>query len=114
LQNAKIDIGFLGTAQIDRFGNLNSTVIGPYRHPTTRLPGGGGAPEIAAACSQSFALVRHSPRAFVQRLDFRTTIGGGDGPSARGRLGLRGPGVTAVISDLGVLEPTRGQASWHW
>jgi glutaconate CoA-transferase subunit B len=105
LQNGKIDIGFLGAGQVDRFGNLNSTVIGPYEQPSVRLPGGGGAPEIAANAGQTFVLIRQTPRAFVAELDFRTTVGGGDGPGSRARLGMRGSGVTAVITDLGVLEP---------
>jgi glutaconate CoA-transferase subunit B len=105
LQNGKIDIGFLGAGQVDRFGNLNSTVIGPYEHPAVRLPGGGGAPEIAANAGRTYVLIRQTPRAFVDVLDFRTTVGGGDGPGSREQLGLRGCGVAAVITDLGVLEP---------
>jgi glutaconate CoA-transferase, subunit B len=108
LQGGRIDVGFLGAAQIDRFANLNSTVIGDYEHPSVRLPGGGGAPEIAASCEETLVIMRHSPRAFVERLDFRTTVGYGDGPGSRERLGLRGRGVTAVITDLGVLEPDAG------
>jgi glutaconate CoA-transferase, subunit B len=105
LQGGRIDVGFLGAAQIDRFGNLNSTVIGDYEHPRVRLPGAGGAPEISASCRETFVMLRHSPRAFVERLDFRSTVGYGDGPGSRERLGLSGRGVTAVITDLGVLEP---------
>jgi glutaconate CoA-transferase, subunit B len=105
LQGGRIDVGFLGAAQIDRFANLNSTVIGGYAHPAVRLPGGGGAPEIAASCRETLVIMRHSPRAFVERLDFRTTVGYGDGPGSRERLGLAGRGVSAVITDLGVLEP---------
>jgi glutaconate CoA-transferase subunit B len=105
LQGGRIDVGFLGAAQIDRFGNLNSTVIGPYAKPKVRLPGGGGAPEIAASCRETFVMLRQSPRTFVEQLDFRTTVGYGDGPSSRAELGLPGRGVTAVITDLGVLEP---------
>jgi len=105
LQGGRIDVGFLGAAQIDRYANLNSTVIGEYEHPRVRLPGGGGAPEIAASCKETLVMLRHSPRAFVERLDFRTTVGYGDGPGARERLGLQGRGVSAVITDLGVLEP---------
>jgi glutaconate CoA-transferase subunit B len=105
LQGGRIDVGFLGAAQIDRFGNLNSTVIGDYEHPKVRLPGGGGAPEIGASCRETFVMLRHTPRTFVERLDFRSTVGYGDGPGTRERLGLPGRGVTAVITDLGVLEP---------
>jgi glutaconate CoA-transferase subunit B len=105
LQAGRIDVGFLGAAQIDRHGNLNSTVIGDYDHPRVRLPGGGGAPEIAASCKQTLVILKQSPRTFVERLDFRTSVGFGDGPGSRERLGLRGRGITAVITDLGELEP---------
>jgi glutaconate CoA-transferase subunit B len=105
LQAGRIDVGFLGAAQIDRYGNLNSTVIGDYEHPRVRLPGGGGAPEIAASCKETLVILKQSPRTFVERLDFRTSVGFGDGPDSRERLGLPGRGVTAVITDLGELEP---------
>ena len=106
LQAGRIDIGFLGAAQIDRFGNLNSTVVGGnYDHPKVRLPGAGGAPEIANACRETFVMLRQTPRAFVERLDFRTSVGHGDGPGSRAGLGLPGAGVTVVVTDLGVLEP---------
>lgn len=105
LQPGRIEVGFLGAAQIDRFANLNSTVIGPYDAPTTRLPGAGGAPEIAAACRQVLVMIRHSRRTFVSELDFRTTVGYGAGPGDRRRLGLRGAGPKMVITDLGILEP---------
>jgi glutaconate CoA-transferase subunit B len=101
----RIDVAFLGAAQIDRHANLNSTVIGDYEHPKTRLPGAGGAPEIAASCGEVMVIAPHSKRTFVERLDFCTTVGFGDGPGARERLGFRGAGPTAVITDLGVLEP---------
>jgi glutaconate CoA-transferase subunit B len=101
----RIDVAFLGAAQVDRFANLNSTVIGDYDHPRTRLPGAGGAPEIAGSCGEVVITVGHSTRSLVERLDFVTTIGFGDGPGARERLGLRGGGPSAVITDLGVLEP---------
>jgi glutaconate CoA-transferase subunit B len=105
LQAGRIDVGFLGAAQIDRYGNLNSTVIGDYDSPTVRLPGGGGAPEIAAACRETFVMLRQSKRTFVERLDFRSTVGWGDGPGSREQLGFAGAGVTAVVTDIGVLEP---------
>jgi glutaconate CoA-transferase subunit B len=105
LQGGRIDVGFLGAAQIDRFGNLNSTVVGDYAHPKVRLPGGGGAPEIATSCRETFVMLRQSPRTFVERLDFRTSVGFGDGPGSRERLGLPGAGVTVVVTDVGVLEP---------
>jgi glutaconate CoA-transferase, subunit B len=101
----RIQVAFLGAAQIDRHANLNSTVIGDYRHPRTRLPGAGGAPEIAAACDEVIVIAPHTRRTFVEKLDFCTTVGYGDGPGARERLGFRGRGPTAVITDLGVLEP---------
>jgi glutaconate CoA-transferase subunit B len=105
LQGGRIDVGFLGAAQIDRFGNLNSTVIGPYDDPKVRLPGAGGAPEIAGSCRETFVLLRQTPRAFVERLDFRSSVGFGDGPGDRERLGFTGAGVTVVVTDLGILEP---------
>jgi glutaconate CoA-transferase subunit B len=101
----RIDVAFLGAAQVDRYANLNSTVIGDYDHPKTRLPGAGGAPEIAAGCGEVVIVAPHSTRTFVPRLDFRTTVGFGDGPGDRERLGFRGRGPSAVITDLGVLEP---------
>jgi glutaconate CoA-transferase subunit B len=101
----RVQVAFLGAAQVDRFGNLNSTVIGDYEHPKTRLPGAGGAPEIASSCEEVVVIAPHSKRTFVERLDFRTTVGFGDGPGDRDRLGFRGRGPTAVITDRGVLEP---------
>jgi glutaconate CoA-transferase, subunit B len=107
----RVDLAFLGAAQVDRFANLNSTVIGDYDGPRTRLPGAGGAPEIAASCGEVVIVVGHSRRTLVERLDFVTTVGHGDGPGSRERLGLRGKGPTAVITDLGVLEPDPGTAA---
>jgi glutaconate CoA-transferase, subunit B len=101
----RIQVAFLGAAQVDRFGNLNSTVIGDYDHPRTRLPGAGGAPEIASSCDEVIVVAPHTTRTLVSELDFRTTVGQGDGPGDRERLGFRGRGPTAVITDLGVLEP---------
>jgi len=92
LQAGRVDVGFLGAAQIDRFGNLNSTVIGPYDAPRTRLPGAGGAPEIAAHARQTFVVMKASPRSFVAKLDFCTSI----------------PHPRAVITDFGVLTPAPG------
>jgi len=105
LMGGRISLGFLGAAQIDRFANLNSTVIGPYDKPKTRLPGAGGAPAIAASCGEVLVTLRHNARAFVSKLDFVTTMGHGDGGDARKKLGLPGKGPTAVISDLGILAP---------
>src|SRR3954462_10476228 len=103
-QPGRIDVGFLGAAQIDRFANINTTVVGDYEHPKVRLPGAGGAPEIAASCGEVIVIVRQSPRAFVETVDFITSVGHGDGPGTRERLGLRGKGPTKVITDLGILE----------
>jgi glutaconate CoA-transferase, subunit B len=101
----RIDVAFLGAAQVDRYANLNSTVIGDYDKPKVRLPGAGGAPEIAAGCGEVVIVAPHDRRTLVERLDFRTTVGFGDGPGSREALGFRGAGPTAVITDLGVLEP---------
>ncbi len=106
LQPGRIDVGFLGGAQLDRYGNINTTVIGgDYRDPKVRLPGAGGAPEIAASCREVVVVMRHTARAFVPRVDFVTSVGLGSGPGDRERLGLRGAGPKVVITDLGVLEP---------
>ena len=105
LQAGRVDVGFLGAAQIDRFANINTTVIGSYDHPRVRLPGAGGAPEIAANCGSVIVTLRHSSRAFVERVDFITSFGHGAGAGDRERLGLRGDGPTEVITDLGVLRP---------
>jgi glutaconate CoA-transferase, subunit B len=106
LQPGRIETGFLGAAQIDRFGNINTTVIGPdYQHPKVRLPGAGGAPEIAASCRQVIVIVRQSRRTFVERVDFVTSFGYGSGSGDRERLGLTGRGPVLIITDLGVLEP---------
>jgi len=106
LQPGRIEVGFLGAAQLDKFGNINTTVIGSdYAHPKVRLPGAGGAPEIAASCGEVYVVLRQSPRAFVEKVDFITSVGHGDGPGHRERLGLRGRGPTLVITDLGVLKP---------
>jgi glutaconate CoA-transferase subunit B len=105
LQAGRVSLGFLGAAQIDRFGNINSTVIGPYEKPTVRLPGAGGAPEIAASAGEVFVVMRQTARAFVEQCDFRTSMGFGTGPGDRQRLGLRGQGPTVVVTDLGILRP---------
>ena len=96
----RIDVGFLGAAQIDRFGNINTTVIGDYAQPKVRLPGAGGAPEIARSAGRVIVLLRHSPRSFVGELDFITSVGRDlDGPS-------NGAPGSAVITDLGILRPS--------
>ena len=94
LQGGRIDVGFLGAAQIDKHGNMNSTVIGSYDSPTVRQPGDGGAPEIATSCKDVFVMLRQSPRTFVERLDFTTSVG---------------DRVRVVITDLGILEPVDGE-----
>ena len=105
LQGGRITIGFLGGAQVDRFGNLNSTVIGDYAKPSVRLPGGGGAPEIAACCRRTFIVMRHSRRAFVDRLAFVTTLGPGPTGRERRALGLTTEGPALLVSDLCIMRP---------
>ncbi len=103
LQAGRVDVGFLGAAQIDRFGNLNSTVIGGYQDPQVRLPGAGGASEIASSAGEVIVMLRHSPRAMVPAVDFVTSVGFGRWGEGRGDH--RGAGPTIVITDLGVLRP---------
>ena len=105
LQAGRCDVGFLGAAQVDRFANINTTLIPRPGQPDLRLPGAGGAPEIAAHAGKVLITVRHSPRVFVDELAFVTSIGFGDGAGSRERLGLRGAGPTEVITDLGVMVP---------
>jgi glutaconate CoA-transferase subunit B len=105
LQAGRVDVGFLGAAQIDRFGNLNTTVIGPYERPHTRLPGAGGAPEIVAHAKQTFVMLKATPRSFVPALDFCTSAGFLDGHGARTRSAGRGRGPSTVICDFGMLTP---------
>ena len=105
LQRGRVEVGFLSAAQIDRFGNLNSTVIGEYAHPRVRLPGAGGAPEIATHALEVLIVMKQSPRSFVASLDFRTSGGYLEGHGARRARGCPGAGPRAVITDFGVLEP---------
>jgi glutaconate CoA-transferase, subunit B len=106
LQAGRVDVGFLGGAQLDKYANINTTVIGgDYAAPKIRLPGAGGAPEIAASCREVVIIMRQSLRSLVERLDFVTSVGFGTGPGHRQRLGLPGRGPVKVITDLGVLEP---------
>ena len=105
LQGGRITVGFLGGAQIDRFANLNTTVTGNYEKPKVRLPGGGGAPEIAAHCQQVLITMALTPRGFVEKLPFVTSFGHGAAPKDRERLGLKTKGPVRVITDLCVLEP---------
>lgn len=105
LQKGRVDVGFLGADQIDRFGNLNTTVIGDYDHPTVRLPGAGGAPEIATYAREVLVVIRQSPRTCVPSLDFRTSCGYLEGNGTRAAAGCPGHGPRAVITDFGVLRP---------
>ena len=105
LQGGRVDLGFLGAAQIDRFANINTSVIGSYDTPAIRLPGAGGAPEIAASSGEVLITLRQSPRSFVEKLDFVTSGGHLEGGDSRGRLNLPGKGPVAVITDLGILTP---------
>ncbi|WP_280563688.1 CoA-transferase subunit beta [Chromohalobacter sp. 48-RD10] len=105
LQGGKVDVGFLGTAQIDRYCNLNTTLIGDYKSPKVRLPGGGGAPEIATSAGEVFITLKHSKRTFVDEVDFVTTLGFGRDGKARDGVPNIGRGPTRVISDLCVMKP---------
>jgi glutaconate CoA-transferase subunit B len=105
LQNGKIDVGFLGGAQIDRFGNINATVIGPYHKPKVRLPGSGGAAEIAAWANRIYCLTLHQARRFPEKCDFVTSAGFLSGRKEREAKGLRGGGPHEVVTDLGILTP---------
>jgi glutaconate CoA-transferase, subunit B len=106
LQGGRVDIGFLGAAQVDRFGNINTTVIGgDYAKPKVRLPGAGGAPEIASSARETWIIIKQSKRSFVAQLDFLTSVGHLDGGDSRAKSGARGAGPTAVITDMGVLVP---------
>lgn len=105
LQRGRVDLGFLGAAQIDRFANLNSTVIGDYERPKVRLPGAGGAPEIASFAREVLIIMKQTPRSFVPRLDFCTSCGYLTGSGARAATGSPGAGARAVITDFGMLRP---------
>jgi len=103
LQAGRIDVGFLSAAQIDRYANLNSTVIGDYDHPDVRLPGAGGAPEIASGAGEVYVMLRQSTKTFVESVDFVTSLG--FGRHGEGRPHGAGGGPKVVITDLGVLKP---------
>jgi glutaconate CoA-transferase subunit B len=105
LQGGRITTGFLSGAQVDRFGNLNSTVIGSYAKPKVRLPGGGGAPEIGTCCGRIFIVMRHHPRAFVERVDFITTLGHGPTGRERAALGIPTQGPMLVVTNLCTMKP---------
>ncbi|HJW90361.1 MAG TPA: CoA-transferase [Anaerolineales bacterium] len=105
LQRGNIDVGFLGGAQIDRFGNINATVIGGYEHPKVRLPGSGGSMEIAAWAERCYIMTPHQKRRLPEKVDFRTSAGFLSGRGERQAANLRGAGPQAVVTDLGILEP---------
>jgi len=105
LQGGRITVGFLSGAQVDRFGNLNSTVIGDYARPKVRLPGSGGAMEIATSCGEIFIVMRHDARAFVHELDFLTSLGYGRTGLERAQLGRRSKGPTLLAPDLCIMAP---------
>ncbi len=105
LQGGRITVGFLGAAQLDKFGNINTTVVGDYAHPKTRLPGGGGAPEIASSCGQIFITLKQAPRAMVEKIDFVTSMGHGKGGDDRAKHGLKTKGPTMMVTNLAVWKP---------
>jgi len=105
LQRGNVDVGFLGGAQIDQYGNINATVIGDYTHPKVRLPGSGGSMEIAAWANRCYIITPHQARRFPQKVDFRTSAGFLGGGSERKLKGVRGGGPQAVVTDLGLMEP---------
>ena len=105
LQGGRVTVGFLGGAQIDKYANLNTTVVGPYDKPKVRLPGGGGAPEIATNCGEIFIIMAQGKRSFVDKLDFITSLGFGEGGDHRERLGVKTKGPTKLVTDLCVFEP---------
>ncbi len=105
LQGGRISVGFLGAAQMDRFGNINTTVIGEYGDPKVRLPGGGGAPEIATSCGRVYITMKHTPRGLVERVDFVTSLGFGRSGTERERLGITTLGPAMVITDLCIMTP---------
>ncbi|MEW5870597.1 MAG: CoA-transferase [Chloroflexota bacterium] len=105
LQRGNVDVGFMGGAQIDRYGNINATVIGDYEHPKVRLPGSGGSKEIAAWANRCYIMTPHQKRRFPESCDFRTSAGFLSGRAEREAAGLRGGGPQAVVTDIGILEP---------
>ena len=105
LQRGNVDVGFLGGAQIDRFGNINATVVGDYQHPKVRLPGSGGSMEIAAWANRCYIITPHQKRRFPAQVDFHTSIGFLSGGDARKKTGVRGNGPQAVVTNLGILQP---------
>jgi glutaconate CoA-transferase subunit B len=105
LQGGRIKVGFLGGAQIDKFANLNTTVVGSYEKPKVRLPGAGGAPEIATSCGEIFIIMAQGKRSFVDKLDFVTSIGHVSGGDSRAKLGVKTKGPTKLITDMAIWAP---------
>lgn len=106
LQRGNVDVGFLGGAQIDRYGNINATIVGTdYEHPKVRLPGSGGAQEIAAWANRCYIMTPHQKRRFPEKVDFLTSAGYLDGTGGREKAGLRGKGPIGVVTDIGFMEP---------
>ncbi len=104
LQGGRISVGFLGAAQLDKYGNINTTVVGDYHNPKVRLPGGGGAPEIASSCGEIFLVMQQSKRGFVDKVDFITSLGHGKTGKEREALGVKTKGPSKLITDLCVME----------
>jgi glutaconate CoA-transferase subunit B len=105
LQRGNVDVGFMGGAQIDKFGNINATVIGGYEHPKVRLPGSGGSQEIAAWANRCYIMTPHQKRRFPEKVEFMTSAGFISGRGDREKAGLRGGGMLAVVTDIGLMEP---------
>jgi len=105
LQRGHVDVGFLGGAQIDRYGNINATVVGDYTHPKVRLPGSGGSMEIAAWANRCYIMTPHQKRRFPEKVDFQTSAGSAYSGQLRNETGVRGGGPQAVVTNLGILEP---------
>lgn len=105
LQRGNVDVGFMGGAQIDKYGNINATTIGDYSHPKVRLPGSGGSQEIAAWANRCYIMTPHQKRRFPEKVEFMTSAGFINGKGAREARGLRGGGMLAVVTDIGIMEP---------
>jgi len=105
LQRGNVDVGFMGGAQIDKYGNINATVIGDYAQPKVRLPGSGGSQEIAAWANRCYIMTPHQKRRFPEKVDFMTSAGYLTGRKAREATGVRGGGMLAVVTDIGIMEP---------
>ncbi len=105
LQRGNVDVGFMGGAQIDKYGNINATVIGEYEHPKVRLPGSGGSQEIAAWANRCYIMTPHQKRRFPEKVEFMTSAGFMNGRSDRASRGLRGGGMVGVVTDIGFMKP---------